>query len=141
MKQILVEVAWKNSAFDGTMINELDYGTFRIIERSFYDFVDMVQSCLDIEINEWCEKNDEIPEWYEFKEYEFVYKFNDVACMLKAYTSYVSLAAISRVTGINQALLSHYANGLKFPRRKQRERIIAGLRKIGEELKGAACAY
>lgn len=83
----------------------------------------------------------EIPDWYFYGEYEVVYNYSNMACMLKAYTSYVSLAAISRVTGINQTLLSHYANGLKLPRRKQREHIILGLHKIGAELKGAACAY
>lgn len=138
MKQIIVSVAWKYSAFDGTMNNELDYGTFRVIEHSFYDFVDMVQSCLDIAIKEWVEKKNECPDWYKNKDYEFVYKFQDIVTILKAYTSYVSLAAISRVTGINQTLLSHYANGLKQPRRGQLERIISGLHRIGEELKGVS---
>ena len=56
------------------------------------------------------------------KEYDFVYKFQDVTALLKAYSSFVSLAAISRETGINSALLSHYANGLKVPRQKQQKK-------------------
>lgn len=60
-----------------------------------------------------------------------LYKFQDVTAMLKAYSSYVSLAAISRETGINSALLSHYANGLKVPRNKQQKIIVSGLHRIG----------
>ena len=47
---------------------------------------------------------------------------------------YASIAAISRVSGINQHQLSHYANGLKKPRPEQRRRIVEGLHKIGREL-------
>lgn len=141
MKQIIVSVAWKNSAFDGTVFNEFGYGELRIIDPDFCNFTDSVQSSIDIGFEEWVKLGNGIPDWYFYGEYEIVYKYSNIACMLKAYTNYVSLAAISRVTGINQTLLSHYANGLKNPRRKQRECIIAGLRKIGAELKGAACAY
>lgn len=54
--------------------------------------------------------------------------------MLHAYEPYLSLAAISRASGINQHQLSHYANGLKTPRPQQRQRIVDGIRKIGKEL-------
>ena len=43
-------------------------------------------------------------------------------------------AALSRVTGINQRLLSHYANGLRNPRPAQRQRIVDGVHEIGREL-------
>jgi hypothetical protein len=47
---------------------------------------------------------------------------------------YASIAAISRVSGINQHQLSHYANGIKKPRPEQRRRIVKGLHKMGREL-------
>ncbi len=60
--------------------------------------------------------------------------FMDTAALLHAYEPYVTLAAISRASGINQYQLSHYANGIKKPRPEQRKRIVDGLHKIGNEL-------
>ena len=95
------------------------------------DIIDMGEAELKIGFDGYTEFGLELPEWYKNKEYEFVYKFQDVTAMLKAYSSYVSLAAISRETGINSALLSHYANGLKVPRNKQQKIIVSGLHRIG----------
>ncbi len=57
-----------------------------------------------------------------------------MATVLRAYEPFISLAAISRASGINQHQLSHYANGLKRPRPQQRQRIVDGIHKIGREL-------
>ena len=75
-----------------------------------------------------------VPEWLAIGNYEIEYNFVDVAALLQACASYVSQAALSRASGINQHLLSHYANGLKQPRPRQRKRIVEGLHRIGEEL-------
>ena len=53
---------------------------------------------------------------------------------IHACEPYASLAALSRATGINQRLLSHYANGLRHPRPGQRQRIVDGVHSIGREL-------
>ena len=58
----------------------------------------------------------------------------NVAALIRMCEPLVSIAAISRATGINQHQLSHYATGLKNPRPKQRERIVDGIHKIGREL-------
>lgn len=38
------------------------------------------------------------------------------------------------IVGINVSQLSHYSSGLKKPRQHQREKIISGLHKIGNDL-------
>ena len=48
-------------------------------------------------------------------DYEFEYHL-DAAALLQMCSPYASIAAISRVSGINQHQLSHYANGIKRPR-------------------------
>lgn len=131
MKQITIKVAWNNSAFEGLVSSETSYGEMKIVTKDFNDIIDMGEAELKIGFDGYTEFGLELPEWYKNKEYEFVYKFQDVTAMLKAYSSYVSLAAISRETGINSALLSHYANGLKVPRNKQQKIIVAGLHRIG----------
>ena len=131
MKQITIKVAWNNSAFEGLVSSETSYGEMKIVTKDFNDIIDMGEAELKIGFDGYTEFGLELPEWYKNKEYEFVYKFQDVTAMLKAYSSYVSLAAISRETGINSALLSHYANGLKVPRNKQQKIIVSGLHRIG----------
>ena len=65
--------------------------------------------------------------------YEFEYHL-DTAALIRSCEQYASLAAISRASGVNARLLSHYANGLKKPRPAQRQRIVEGLHKIGRHL-------
>jgi len=49
-----------------------------------------------------------------FQEAKFEYHY-DIASFLQFYTTYFSLAGISRLSGINQAQLSHYLNGVRTP--------------------------
>lgn len=41
---------------------------------------------------------------------------------------------LSRLTGINESLLSQYINGIKIPSAKQKQRISDALEKLGKEL-------
>ena len=66
--------------------------------------------------------------------YELEYNFLDAHSLLKACSPHVSLAAISRVSGINQSLLSQYANGKKRAQPYQIKLIKNALHKIGSEL-------
>lgn len=65
--------------------------------------------------------------------YKLGFKF-DAQSLLNYYQGIFTKAAMERITGINQRQLSHYASGLKSPRKVQRDKIRAGLRKLGEEL-------
>jgi hypothetical protein len=65
--------------------------------------------------------------------YELVFKYEPSA-LLSQYAGIFTKAALERITGINQRQLWHYASGEKIPRAKQRERIEAGLHKLGKEL-------
>lgn len=62
------------------------------------------------------------------------YNFLDAHSLLKASSPYVSLAAISRVSSINQSLLSQYANGKKHAQPYKIKLIKDALHKIGWEL-------
>ena len=66
-------------------------------------------------------------------EYELVYQF-DVEALLKYIDSTVTKTALAKAAGINPTQLSHYSSGLKKPRKKQQEKIIAGLHKLGKDL-------
>ena len=66
-------------------------------------------------------------------EYEIEFKL-DVASFLEYYSKFLSLAGMSRITGINQRQLSNYLNRRSFPRRPQAERICNGLHSFAKEL-------
>jgi hypothetical protein len=54
--------------------------------------------------------------------------------LLEAYIGIFTKAALSRVTGINERHLWHYAAGVRKPRRAQAKRIEEGIHKLGREL-------
>lgn len=57
-----------------------------------------------------------------------------IQALLQHYKSIINLSALSKVTGINKGLLSHYASGVRTPREKQREKIINGFHQIANDL-------
>lgn len=70
---------------------------------------------------------------------EFELKFRvDVATFINSYSSIFTKAALSRITGINERQLWHYAAGVRKPRPAQRKRIEEGLHQLAEELKSIA---
>ena len=109
-------------------------GAVVVTAKTFAELQKEVKETLDFHIEGMVKDGDEMPQWLAEGDYEFEYNFMDVAALLRAYEPFVSLAAISRSSGINQHLLSHYANGIKKPRPQQRERIVKGIHNIGKEL-------
>jgi len=66
-------------------------------------------------------------------EYELIFEF-DVEALLKYIDGTVTKRAIAKASGINAVQLTHYSSGLKKPRKAQRDKIIAGLHKIANDL-------
>lgn len=82
-------------------------------------------------INCMLSDGEELPIWLVNRDYSIIYNL-EVSAILRDAEQYTTMAAISRVSGINQKQLSHYANSVKKPRREQRERIIEALHTIGK---------
>lgn len=90
------------------------------------------EESLRFHVESMVEDGDEVPEWLVSGDYTIVYTLS-AAALLRDAESFTTMAAISRATGINQKLLSHYANALKIPRPAQRQRIVDGLHSIGRQ--------
>ena len=58
----------------------------------------------------------------------------DATTFINYYSSIFTKAALSRITGINERQLWHYAAGLHKPRKRQLERIQRGVKTLTEEL-------
>jgi len=67
---------------------------------------------------------------------EFLIEYHfDVISLLNYFKGILTNAAFERLTGINQMQMSHYATGLKKPRKAQRQKIERALHQLGEDLR------
>jgi len=76
----------------------------------------------------------EIPEPFK-GEYEFEYKV-DVQSLFEWFSGILTKSGVSKLTGMNQSLISQYANGIKKPSEKQTAKIQHAIHDFGEELLG-----
>ena len=68
-----------------------------------------------------------------FVEAEFEFHY-DTASFLKYYTTYFSLAGMSRLTGVNQRQLSHYLNGTRNPSKQTIRKIDNSIHTFAKNL-------
>ncbi|HAQ18079.1 MAG TPA: CopG family transcriptional regulator [Prolixibacteraceae bacterium] len=91
-----------------------------------------IKEAIEFHVEGSLEDGDPIPEVFK-GEYELEFKLSTEA-LLNAYSDIFTKAALSRITGINQRQLWHYASGLRKPRPAQCKRIEDGLHRLGAEL-------
>ncbi|MBO6079469.1 MAG: antitoxin HicB [Bacteroidales bacterium] len=65
--------------------------------------------------------------------YKLVFKI-DTATFINYYSGVFTKAALSRITGINERQLWHYAAGVHKPRKKQTEKMQNGIKLLSHEL-------
>lgn len=58
----------------------------------------------------------------------------DTASFIREYAYAFTLAGLSKITGVSQGVLSHYANGTSRPSAKTRTKIENGVRRFAETL-------
>ena len=140
MEKIIVNVSWCDKNY-GAALSENVPGAVVVTAKTYDELIDEIRETLDFHIEGMIADGDDVPQWLRDGDYELVYHLDDelvyhldAAALLQMCSPYASIAAISRVSGINQHQLSHYANGIKKPRPEQRRRIVEGLHKIGREL-------
>ena len=124
-----IEVNWTGKNFCCGWSDE-DAGTVVVTAKTLRQLKQDFEESLRLHIEGCVADGDTLPAWLINGDYRLEYML-DTAALLRAAESYTTMAAISRVSGINQKQLSHYANGLKQPRPMQRAKIIAGLHEIG----------
>jgi len=73
-----------------------------------------------------------IPEEFS-SEFLLIFSF-DVETFLNYYNHVFTRRAMSRITGVNESLLSQYASGIKRPRPAQSKKIEKGLHQLAQEL-------
>ena len=132
MEKIRVEIQWCGHNFGATFSDNVP-GAIALTARTYQELMKAIPETLQFHVEGLLADGDAVPEWLAKGAYEFEYHL-DTAALIRSCEQYASLAAISRASGVNARLLSHYANGLKKPRPAQRQRIVEGLHKIGRHL-------
>jgi hypothetical protein len=69
----------------------------------------------------------------QFREAEFEFHY-DTASFLASWSHVLTLAGLSRLTGVNQGLLSHYINGRKKPAKRTVMKIQDAIHEFGKQL-------
>ena len=131
METIKVYIDWVDKNFGATVEDRI-LGSVVATDKTFEGVKDSIASAFSFHIEGMLKDGDDVPSWLANGDSSFDYKLT-ASALLHNIEQYTSLASVSRVSGINEQLLSHYATGIKKPSAKQRERIVAGLHKIGKE--------
>jgi hypothetical protein len=133
MVRIQVKVGWSGNNYscvaDDSALNGIVVVTNKALEGLKKDF----QESLQFHIEGCLQDDDHLPEWLISGQYELNYVL-EASALLHSFDGILTRSAISRVTGINEKLLGHYASGYRNPRPKQREKIIKGIHAISQEL-------
>lgn len=73
-----------------------------------------------------------IPEEFA-QEFDLAYKM-DIASLFEWFSGILTKSGVSRLTGMNQSLISQYVSGIKTPSSKQTKKIERALHNLGQEL-------
>lgn len=127
MEKIIINVDWEDNfvAYSNLVAVVATHKTLEGLKEA-YTF------SLSEHLKSMREDGDEIPEALQ-GEYELHFSLNTRA-LLHYTEKYITRAAISRITGINEKQLGHYAQGIRNPRDEQRKKILNGIRNLGREL-------
>lgn len=132
MEKVKVDLYWAEKNFNCGWAYP-GIGSIIVSEKTQEKVKQAFMEALSFHIEGMLEDGDNVPEWLAKGDYEIVFQPH-ISAILREIEQYTTMAALSRASGINQRQLSHYANSIKEPRKEQRERIISGIHKIGQEL-------
>ena len=132
MEKLTIKVEWCGKNYSGSYEEE-KFGVVAATGRSLEEFKLEFAEAMDFHIDALVEDGEEMPQCAAAKQYELEYELQPSA-LLRQASQYTTMAVVSRVSGINQKQLEHYAASRKHPRLPQQEKIKQALRTIGEEI-------
>ena len=112
---------------DDTSLNYGIYGDGATVNEAKEDFLKAYQDMKTIYENEG----------KEFIQAKFIFQY-DTASFLSYYNQFISLAGLSKLTGINKSQLSHYIQGYRSPSPATSKKIEGALHRLGKELLAAS---
>ena len=129
MEKIIVDISWDKNY--GAVLEEVN-GVIVATHKTLEGVKEAFESALHFHIDGLMKDGDNIPEILR-ADYQLIFRL-DTYALLNHYKGIFTYKALSRVTGINEKLLGHYAQGVRNPRTGQRQKIVDGIQKLGKEL-------
>ncbi|MCQ2351519.1 MAG: CopG family transcriptional regulator [Paludibacteraceae bacterium] len=131
-KEVLkIKLNWEDKNFSAAFAMP-DFGAVIVTDKTESGIKQKFAEAMAFHIEGMKNDGDKLPLWAEAGNYELEF-VSTVSAMLQQALQYTTLTALSNVTGMKHAQLSHYANAVSIPRPKQREKIITGLHTIGQK--------
>lgn len=128
MEKLKVQIVWNKNY--GAAVDMLPGCV--AVDETLSGVKEGIRSAIEMHLETMREDGDEIPSTFR-SEYELVFEL-DARALLHYYEGIITRTGISKLTGINEKQLGHYAQGIRNPRSAQRDKIIKGFHKIGKEL-------
>lgn len=129
MEKVLVEISYSENNFCAQ--SPLLPGCVSI-GFSLAEVKKNIAEAISFHVEESVELGFDVPEVF-LGEYELCYTLSTEA-LLNAYSGIFTKSALSKITGINERQLWHYAAGVRKPRKQQKERIEQGLHELANQL-------
>ena len=133
MEKLRIIIDWCDRNYGAVVEDDRIGGAVVATHKTHKGIISAIEEALRFHVETAVADGDELPTWLVDGDYELCYEYS-TAAIIRRSESFTSLSAISRASGINVQQLSHYANGVKRPRREQRERILQGIHSLGREL-------
>lgn len=102
-----------------------------VTHKTLEEIKEAIRDSLEFSKEGHLENGEPAPDWVK-NGYSVDYKM-EISALLHYFDGILTRSALSRITGINERQLGHYATGHRKPRAKQRERIIEGFHRLGKE--------
>lgn len=129
MEKIIARIGY--AAHNYSALVELPNEVVAVTHKTFEGIKEAIAESLEFSREGHLHSNDTMPDWVR-NGYEIEFKM-EISALLQYYDGILTRSALSRITGINERQLGHYATGYRKPREKQREKIIEGFHKLGKE--------
>ena len=126
-------ISWSGNNYCATSVGTEINGVVIVTNKSLWGVKEDFYKSLEFHVEGMLHDGDDVQSWLRNKDYKINYTF-DISALLHSLDGVLTRSAISRVTGINERQLGHYASGYRKPRIEQQQKIVEGIHKIGREL-------
>ena len=132
-KKVEALISWSGNNYCATSVGTDINGVVIVTNKSLQKVKSDFGESLKFHIEGMLRDGDNVQPWLQQEDYEINFTL-DISAILHSLDGILTRSAISRVTGINERQLGHYASGHRMPRPAQQQKIIKGIHEIGREL-------
>ena len=100
--------------------------------QTLHEAKNNIREAIVFHIEGLVEEGEKLPEFLE-DSYELSYRI-EISSLFEWFSGVLTKSGVSKLTGLNQSLISQYANGFKTPSNKQSKKIEDALHNFGQEL-------